>query len=104
MPERFAGARLDAYVVMPDHFHAIISLRGRAARLGDVVGAFKSLTTHAYIRGVHEAGWRPFAARLWQRDYYEHVIRGEADRARIRAYIAQNPARWEAGRMRGAVV
>jgi REP element-mobilizing transposase RayT len=42
------------------------------------------------------SGWRPFAGGLWQRDYYEHVIRGDADLARIRTYIAQNPARWEA--------
>lgn len=96
LPKRFPAISLDSYVVMPDHLHALVSIARDDTRLGAVVGAFKSLSTNAYIRGVHGSGWRPFAGRLWQRDYYEHVVRGDADLARIRAYIAHNPARWEA--------
>jgi len=39
--------------------------------------------------------WRQFYKRLWQRNYYEHVIRNEADLNRIRDYIQSNPANWE---------
>jgi REP element-mobilizing transposase RayT len=63
--------------------------------LGRVVLAFKSLTTHAYIRGVNFQEWPPFPGRLWQRNYYDRVIRTEKELANIRQYIADNPAKWE---------
>ena len=64
------------------------------AALGDIIGAFKSITTHEYIIGVRQLGWPPFARKFWQRNYYEHVIRDEADLARLRVYIQNNPAQW----------
>jgi putative transposase len=63
--------------------------------LGDVVGIFKSLTTHAYVMGVRENGWPPFDKRLWQRDYYEHIIRTDEALANIQAYIEANPQNWQ---------
>ena len=63
------------------------------ATLGDVVGACKSITTHQDIQGVKHQGWIPFAKRLWQRNYWEHIIRGGKERDRIRQYIDENPAR-----------
>lgn len=65
-----------------------------APTLGDVVGAFKSWTTVLYARGVRGAGWVSFDGRLWQRNYYEHIIRNEAELDRIREYIMTNPGRW----------
>jgi len=64
-------------------------------RLGDVVGAFKSLATVGYIDGVKANGWPEFRGRLWQRNYYEHIIRDETALNRIRHYVDDNPARWE---------
>jgi REP element-mobilizing transposase RayT len=52
------------------------------------------MTTNEYIRGVKTLGWPPFNGRLWQRNYYEHIIRDENSLNRIRRYIADNPARW----------
>ena len=52
------------------------------------------MTTNEYIRGVKKYGWPRFAGRLWQRNYYEHVIRNETEMTRIREYILTNPARW----------
>ena len=68
---------------------------GALPRLGDVVGAFKSLATAGYIDGVKDKGWPAFRGRLWQRNYYEHVIRDEGALERIRRYVDDNPARWE---------
>jgi putative transposase len=51
---------------------------------------------NAYIRGVYEYGWPAFDRRLWQRNYYERIIRDEAALAHIRTYIESNPARWAA--------
>jgi REP element-mobilizing transposase RayT len=69
------------------------------ASLGDVVGAFKSITTNGYIDGVKHRGWMPFARRLWQRNYWEHVIRVGNEGDRIRRYIDENPARWQEDRL-----
>ena len=40
-----------------------------------MVDAFKSITTVEYIRGIKNLGWQPFFGKLWQRNYYEHIIR-----------------------------
>jgi putative transposase len=53
------------------------------------------MTTNEYIRGVKTASWPAFNGRLWQRNYYEHVIRDDQSLNRIRHYIVDNPARWE---------
>ena len=117
VPQRFPFVEMDAFVVMPDHVHGIVVIRGDGPRapigdarasggagaarnvcaLGDVVGAYKSLTTAAYIRGVHNAGWPPFRRRFWQRNFYERVVRDEYEMDEIRAYIRDNPLRWEPG-------
>ena len=65
-----------------------------APTLGEIIGAFKSLTTLEYGRGVEAFAWPKFPGRLWQRNYYEHVIRKEDSMHRIRRYIEENPARW----------
>ncbi|GIV59335.1 MAG: hypothetical protein KatS3mg043_0424 [Rhodothermaceae bacterium] len=57
--------------------------------LGRLIGAFKTVST----KRINEIRGTPGAV-LWQRNYYEHVIRDTADLRRIRAYIAANPARW----------
>ena len=62
--------------------------------LGEIVGAFKSITTNAYIRGVKQNGWPPFHTRLWQRNYYEHIIRDQHSHDEIAAYILENPLHW----------
>ncbi len=62
--------------------------------LPDVVHRFKSLTTaRCRVDGIRQ-GWPPFAGKLWQRNYYEHVIRDDEDLAMIREYIVHNPLRW----------
>ena len=53
------------------------------------------MTTNEYIRGVKQYGWSSFPGKLWQRNYYEHIIRDEGSLNRIREYITTNPLRWE---------
>jgi REP element-mobilizing transposase RayT len=62
--------------------------------LGQIVGAFKSITTVNYIRGVKTKKWPPFDKKLWQRNYYEHIIRDEQSYITISEYIANNPVYW----------
>jgi putative transposase len=63
--------------------------------LGDVVGIFKSISTHQYAMNVHANKWPPFRGKLWQRNYYEHIIRNENELNRIREYIINNPLQWD---------
>ena len=60
-----------------------------------VVQWYKTMTANEYIRGVKQFDWIPFHGKLWQRNYYEHIIRNEKELNRIRDYIAQNPMKWE---------
>jgi len=99
---------LDAFVVMPNHFHAIFFIHGKAgathrvaptgdklcagpepASVGAIVGQFKSRIT----KEINSWRGSPIGS-LWQRNYYEHVVRDEEDLNRIREYIQDNPRRW----------
>jgi len=62
--------------------------------LSDVVHRFKTMTTKRYADSVKNSGWLSFAGRLWQRNYFEHVIRDFESMERIRKYIQDNPANW----------
>ena len=64
------------------------------ATFGEMVGAFKSITTDEYIRGVRELSWARFRGKLWQWNFYEHTIRDEVELERIRDYIRRNPLMW----------
>ena len=67
--------------------HAGSPLRG-------VIQWFKTMTTNEYIRGVKKLGWEPFDGKLWQRNYYEHIIRNENSYMLISEYINNNPGNW----------
>ena len=63
--------------------------------LSSVVQWFKTMTTNEYIRGVKQLGWMPFDRKLWQRNYYEHIIRDDVSLQTIAYYIINNPAQWQ---------
>ena len=99
--------KLDVYVVMPNHFHGILFIHGDGGgtarraptveRFGKpvsgsvptIVRSFKSAVTKRVNEIRHTPG-----GSVWQRNYYEHIIRDDDDLNRIRQYIADNPARW----------
>jgi hypothetical protein len=70
----------------------------RGARTGaplpKIVQWFKTMTTNEYIRMVKGEGYRPITQKLWQRNYYERVIRNDTELSRIREYILGNPMKW----------
>ncbi len=67
--------------------------------LGDIVHRFKTMTTKRYADGVKQLGWQSFAGKLWQRNYWEHIIQNEMELNRIREYIHDNPSQWESDRL-----
>ncbi len=112
---KFPNVQPDEYVVMPNHFHGIMNVgaapcgrpdneisknvfgqsHGIAPTLGGVLNWFKTMTTNQYIRGVRQNGWLPFPGKLWQRNYYEHIVRNENELNHFRQYVADNPANWQ---------
>ena len=150
LPERFHNIRLHEYIVMPNHFHAILEIvnqnennvgatlvvgpnnnnntidinqkgqpqgiaptgtptetptgtptalpteiQTNKKTLGDIVGAFQSITTVEYIRGVKTKNWKPFDKKIWQRNYWEHIIRNKKSYNTISEYIRNNPQKWD---------
>jgi putative transposase len=123
LPDHYQGVQCDAFMVMPNHVHGIIVLTGDGGAGEYDVGAGlkparteSSPTTAPWAgfnpaptrRGLPEIirGFKTFSARrinelretpgvpVWQRNYYEHVVRGENELSRILEYIANNPLQW----------
>ncbi len=95
LPRRFAHVKLDEYVFMPNHLHAIIELTdldaaqaGSRAALWEIVRVFKAATSYQ----IRRSQGHPWFA--WQDDYHDTVIHTEAALQQIRQYIAENPLRW----------
>jgi len=95
---------LDAYIVMPNHIHGILHVSSEitapratsaareltAGSLGAIIGQFKATVTKR-SQFLQPPPMRP----IWQRNYYDHIIRSAAALEKIRQYIVRNPARWE---------
>ena len=93
---KFPNIAIDKYVIMPDHLHLIVTIKERHAgrSLPDVMRFFKTMTTNDYIRGVKDGTLTPFDGKLWQKSYYDHVIRNQQDYNEIWQYIENNPTKW----------
>ena len=59
--------------------------------LSEIIQRFKIMSTNKYIFGVKNCNWVPFDGKLWQRDYYERIIRNDRELNNIRKYIIDNP-------------
>src|SRR5690242_12882565 len=93
LPDCFPGITLDEFAIMSNHIHGIIWLDGsvgHASTLSQVVGAYKSLTTTAWLRYNKSIG-SICSKHLWQRNYYDHIIRNDQDLEEKRQYILNNP-------------
>jgi len=117
LPDRYPDIETDEFVVMPNHVHGIVVIRRDDCRgevfsppvvspipiikqgggipplrrhtLGQIIAFFKYQTTKQ-INKIRDTPRHP----VWQRNYYEHIIRGEQEMNRIREYIIANPAKW----------
>ncbi len=104
LPLHYSHVDLDAFVVMPNHVHGIIILTDTAGvgaglkpapaakrhGLPEIIRALKTFSA----RRINESRNAP-GTPIWQRNYYEHIIRNDDALNRIRQYIADNPANWE---------
>jgi REP element-mobilizing transposase RayT len=84
---------------MPNHIHGIVHIGTAPSRvanisLTDLVQTFKSLTTVEYARGVRENRYPTYDRVLWQRSFYDRILRDRRSLEAARQYIESNPARW----------
>ena len=120
---RFPHVDLDEFVIMPNHVHGIIIVgatlavarasqtragaspapthemmqtvcKSKRPTLGQIVGAFKSLSARKWIKYIEQGNILDKCGKLWQRNFYDHIIRNENDLYHIRGYIFQNPLNW----------
>ena len=113
LSERYPYIELDEWVVMPNHLHGIlvISDDGRGGSrtaptttdanhvperksLGSLIGAFKTVSTKK-ANEVRGTPGRP----IWQRNFFDHVIRDQKSLDSIRRYISNNPAQWNSDQL-----
>ena len=97
---KYNHVTVDDFVIMPNHIHGILIVNekgGAPARdgptSGQIVGSFKSKCVVEYMKYClkenDEEIWK-----IWQRNYYEHIIRDKKELAQIRHYILENPSKW----------
>ena len=93
LENKFDGVKICEYIIISNHLHFIISKTGDHAGspLRDIVGWFKTMTTNEYIENVKNNMFPPFDKKIWQRNYYEHIIRDESDYIETKEYILNNP-------------
>ena len=89
--------KIDKFVIMPNHIHAIIIISERHAgrSLHDGIRWFKTMVTNRYIKEVKYGNLPPFDGKVWQKSFYDHIIRGREDYKQIWQYIDTNIQKWE---------
>ncbi len=116
IPQHFKNVVLHEYVIMPNHIHGIIELVGannhspendnrqnsheNIKKWGNIAGekcfapAGTSRTIGSIVRGFKIGVTKQLGYSIWQRNYFEHIVRSADDYIRISTYIAQNPQKW----------
>ena len=102
LPNHYPHLELDEFIFMPNHLHAILTIQSPSSNdsgkpethsvtqsLSEIVRGFKSFSARRINALFQKSG-----VSLWQRGYFDHIIRDEADLIRVRAYIQDNPRRW----------
>lgn len=101
LSNHYKNMELDCFVIMPNHIHGIIKIVGAGFKpaptdvdtnhgLPEIIRALKTFSA----RKINQIRKNP-GMPVWQRNYYEHIIRGEDELNRIREYIINNPAQWD---------
>jgi len=100
--DRFPTVSLDKFVIMPNHIHGILWINPSTVEvitsgtvsISDIIHWFKTKTTFDYGQEVLDSGWTHYNKKLWQRSFYDRIIRDIEELQRTRYYIRDNPFRW----------
>ena len=106
LPARYPELELDEFVLMPNHFHAIVRIRYRSTNkeqhLGFLMGRFKGGTGYIYGKLRRAGKVEDIGEHLWQFDYWDKIVTSEEQLEAFRRYIRENPKNWSRDRF-GAV-
>jgi putative transposase len=123
LQNKYAIVEIDKCVIMPNHCHGIVNIinsvganlrvrpdlcvcpdnnngepvcspKPMVRPITEMIKWFKTMTTNEYIRNVKQNHWQSFDGKLWQRNYYEQIIRDEISLRHVREYIINNPCQW----------
>jgi putative transposase len=105
IPILFSSTTIDEFVIMPNHIHGIVGISDAAyykngdksQSLSYIIGKFKSLSWTNVKQNISSEIWnrKDSSTQIWQKSFYDHIIRDEKDLERIREYIYNNPLQWE---------
>ena len=90
LPTHYPGIHLDGFVVMPNHVHGLITIIDSKYPLTEIIRGYKSFSARGINLARNEQG-QP----VWQRSFYDHIIRDEKEFQKILDYIETNPIRWD---------
>lgn len=97
IPNQYNNIEIIEYIIMPNHIHGIIRLRATArvapTGLGKIIGSFKSKCAYEYLRYIKNNAVDA-SSDIWQRNYYDHVIRTDSSLKQICKYIRTNLSTW----------
>ncbi len=92
IPQHFPNVELDGFILMPDHLHGIIMISESKEKssLANIIQNFKSISSRK-INCINKS----YGISIWQRNYYERIVRTEQELKNLREYIENNPANWK---------
>lgn len=104
IPNQYNNVKSDQYIIMPNHIHGILIINNNdihkraqtssAPTLSSIIRSFKSKSTMEYLKYINDYDLN-ISGKIWQRSFYDHIIRDDRSLAAIREYIVKNPENWE---------
>jgi REP element-mobilizing transposase RayT len=98
-PNQYHNVDIDTFIIMPNHIHGILIINKRegaspSPTILQIIRSFKSKSALEYIKYINDNNLN-VSGKIWQRSFYDHIIRNEKSLQKIREYIANNPLKWD---------
>ncbi|MFH1855633.1 MAG: transposase [Candidatus Omnitrophota bacterium] len=98
IPNQYDNIDVDEFIIMPNHIHGILIINKRAQAssaptISKIIRSFKSKITMEYLKYINQNNLN-VSGKIWQRSFYDHVIRNEKSLQNIREYVLNNPQNW----------
>ena len=103
LPQQYTHIQLDQFILMPNHIHGLFQIIDHGIRAGEILGAFKSLCVHHCLKWIQSNNPSFHMGRLWQRNFWKHIVRDEIELHQLREYIINNPMKWDNDEFNGGV-
>ncbi|MCK4401163.1 transposase [bacterium] len=96
---QYDNVELDQYIIMPNHIHSILIINKRegaspSPTIPQIIRSFKSKSALEYVKYINDNNLN-ISGKIWQRSFYDHIIRNDKSLQEIREYISNNPLKWD---------